>query len=144
MEEVLGVASIEKEMRFAVNDLDKRFAGAVSTAEKGIVNAPFKGSTSINIYELLDSSVDSFYTDENVADDIMMVDVAYMNKYNYYLGVNQEFMITWNQYINNALSEQPVEVPDNIKTYLTTYFPYDFILNPDLVKDYTSLHTSDI
>lgn len=144
MEEVLGVASIEKEMRFAVNDLDKRFAGAVSTAEKGIVNAPFKGSNSIYIYELIDSSVDSFYTDENVADDIMMVDVAYMNKYNYYLGVNQEFMITWNQYINNALSEQPVEVPDNVMTYLATYFPYDFILNPDLVKDYTSLHTSDI
>ena len=53
-------------------------------------------------------------------------------------------MITWNQYINNALSEQPVEVPDNVMTYLATYFPYDFILNPDLVKDYTSLHTSDI
>ena len=144
MEEVLGVASIEKEMRFAVNDLDKRFAGAVSTAEKGIVNAPFKGSNSIYIYELLDSSVDSFYTDENVADNIMMVDAAYMNMYNYYLAVNQEFMITWNQYINNALSEQPVEVPDNVMTYLATYFPYDFILNPDLVKDYTSLHTSDI
>jgi len=96
----LGVEVSSKEnVAFASNDLDPRFAGALSVAEEGIVNVPFKGSNGIYIYKVNKISKGEYYTDGDAYDAKNMTDEYYIRLYN-------------NLYMN----------PDYVKDYTILYF----------------------
>ena len=64
--QALGTAvSTRDNLTFASSDFDQKFTGAASVAEKGVLNAPFKGSNGIYVYKVTDASEAAFFTEDD-------------------------------------------------------------------------------
>ena len=69
---------------FGTSTTDLRFAGAVSVAEQGVLNAPFKGSNGVYVYVVNGIKDGTSYTDDELNVMKENIDAEYMNIYNYY------------------------------------------------------------
>ncbi len=64
--QALGTSvSTRDNLTFASSDFDQKFTGAASVAEKGVLNAPFKGSNGIYVYKVTDGSEAAFFTEDD-------------------------------------------------------------------------------
>lgn len=132
--------STKENMTFASNDFDQKFIGAVSVADKDVLSTPFKGSNGVYIYKVIGNSVGAFYTDADAKNTKTMYDNTYMGLYNYYLSQYINYEQTFNYYMNNLYSAEPVEITPDMEQFLRNYIPYDNPYTPNLVKDYTPLY----
>lgn len=86
--EALGTTVSTKEnVSFASNDLDPRFAGAASVAEIGVLNAPFKGSQGVYVYQVTDRSEKSFYMEDSAELKRNELNIGYMQMLPYILNM---------------------------------------------------------
>ena len=90
-----------KNVSFAKSDLDKRFIGAVSVAEEGVVNGPLKGDNGIYIYKVANRHEEGFYTAEDAKNDLLKSDAYYLMNYGYYMDPNIMYMMPNPGYIND-------------------------------------------
>lgn len=74
-----------QKVTFASQPTDPRFAGAVSVAEKGVINGPFLGNNGIYVYTVTGVESGTAYDDNELKVKKDEIDAEYMNLFEYYL-----------------------------------------------------------